>query len=75
MDVERALQTYQIEYMVLKEEMSEHGTEPETQSSQGQQLEGENKELQKQNAELSDQLQVKALSQPICNLVFFFFTF
>lgn len=55
------MQTYQIEYMVLKEEMSEQGTESEPQSSQGKQLEGENKELQKQNAELSDQLQVKCL--------------
>ena len=58
MDVDKALQTYQIEYMVLKEEMSEQGAEAEPQSSQGKQLEGENKELQKQNAELSDQLQV-----------------
>lgn len=58
MDVDKALQTYQIEYMVLKEEMSEQGTESEPQSSQGKQLEGENKELQKQNTELSDQLQV-----------------
>lgn len=48
MDVDKALQTYQIEYMVLKEEMSEPGTESEPQSSQGKQLEGENKELQKQ---------------------------
>lgn len=61
MDVDKALQTYQIEYMVLKEEMSELGTESEPQSSQGKQMEGENKELQKQNAELSDQLQVKCL--------------
>lgn len=59
MDVEKALQTYQIEYMVLKEEMSEHGVESEPQSSEGHQIEGENKELQKQNNELSDQLQVK----------------
>lgn len=71
MDVERALQTYQIEYMVLKEEMSEHGTDSETQSSQGQQLEGENKELQKQNAELSDQLQVKTLYKLISKSDFF----
>lgn len=61
MDVDKALQTYQIEYMVLKEEMCEQGTESEPQSSQGKQLEGENKELQKQNTELSDQLQVKCL--------------
>lgn len=58
MDVEKALQTYQIEYMVLKEEMSERGIDSEPQSSQGKQIEGENKELQKQNTELSDQLQV-----------------
>lgn len=59
MDVDKVLQTYQIEYMVLKEEMSEQGAESEPQSFQGKQLEGENKELQKQNTELSDQLQVK----------------
>lgn len=59
MEAEKALQTYQIEYMVLKEEMSEHAAESTPQSSQGKHIESENKELQKQNAELSDQLQVK----------------
>lgn len=59
MDVEKDLQIYQIEYMVLKEEMSNHSTESEPKSSQGKQVESGDKELQKQNTELSDQLQVK----------------
>nr|XP_042895269.1 TBC1 domain family member 1 isoform X2 [Parasteatoda tepidariorum] len=58
MDVEKVLLTYQIEYMVLKEEMSEVNSESEPMSSMKKQIETENKDLQKQNTELSDQLQV-----------------
>lgn len=58
MDVEKVLLTYQIEYMVLKEEMSETNLESEPTSSIKKQIETENKDLQKQNAELSEQLQV-----------------
>lgn len=59
MDIEKSLLTYQIEYMVLKEEMSEHSADSESSSSISKQVESENKELQKQNMELTEQLQVK----------------
>ncbi|GFR24555.1 TBC1 domain family member 1 [Trichonephila clavata] len=58
MDVEKSLLTYQIEYMVLKEEMSELNNDSETTSSMRAQVENENKDLQKQNMELTEQLQV-----------------
>lgn len=62
MDIEKSLMTYQIEYMVLKEEMSEHGADSEPTSSISKQIENENKELQKQNMELTEQLQVNYVS-------------
>ncbi|GIX69489.1 TBC1 domain family member 1 [Caerostris darwini] len=57
-DIEKSLLTYQIEYMVLKEEMSELNTDTESTSSKKKNLESENKDLQKQNMELAEQLQV-----------------
>ncbi|XP_054715588.1 TBC1 domain family member 1-like [Uloborus diversus] len=58
LDIENSLQTYQIEYMVLKEEMSEYNADSDQVSSIRNQVESENKELEKSNLELADQLQV-----------------
>ncbi|KAF8794197.1 TBC1 domain family member 1 like protein [Argiope bruennichi] len=58
MDIEKSLLTYQIEYMVLKEEMTELNTSSEATPAMRTQIENENKDLQKQNMELQEQLQV-----------------